>query len=681
MESRVPHATDETPIVDLSCRSLKELPPSLRGAQRPSACATRELNLAFNKLSSLLGVVEACPALERLVACHNHLRSLPNFGSLHSLCRVDLSHNRLADVSALSSCTALAELWLASNALELPALLPLGTLGNLRDLVLHGNPCLQTNPSGLAKRATLLLLPSLASLDAQPVAASARAEAATFMQAAGSRAALQHILGPKGALALLRSGPARYAASGCGGGGRGGAAGGATGGFAPRRRRLQGGGGGSSIGGDSTRSCASCCSGFNGSLTRDGSCGVLRDISDGQGPAAVRYGATESEYIGDDAESVVHAGSTFSGTQSNFGGGGSFRGSSTGSPQRSRAAGRNSGRGGTQPAPVDEAARDAAMSKAHGKLADSERALAAARENAPEPATSGREHTGYGQKGSRARFGRRSLGGSTREATEAAAPPSVPASDSEMVLEYPKNRELACVLRADGSCVVRWPGGALAVAVEAAAGSPMGFSLHASYPGKGKIAAAFDSKGGGFAYSPDGKLLLSAQPNKGGSLLDASGATLRSWGASSGGGGGGEGGEGKVDLKANGGEGATRICVALGDCMALVFAPPTAASPLPDVSIAFRCDGFRHLVSQAANPQQASWDAALDSMPAVTSLRATNKPRRRVLAGGSARRPGSASLPSALAQAGGPRAGIGGIQDALALLPDLGLKAPRTVAR
>jgi len=82
--------SDET-VADYSNQQLRELPSMLRGV----ACIDktwhiREVNLAFNTLTSLHGLVEACPQLERLGASHNKLRSLPAMGSLAKLYRLDL---------------------------------------------------------------------------------------------------------------------------------------------------------------------------------------------------------------------------------------------------------------------------------------------------------------------------------------------------------------------------------------------------------------------------------------------------------------------------------------------------------------------------------------------------------------------------------------------------------------
>ena len=190
-------------------------------------------------------------------------------------------------------------------------------------------------------------------------------------------------------------------------------------------------------------------------------------------------------------------------------------------------------------------------------------------------------------------------------------------------------------------------------------GTPLGYRLTASYRGQGKIACTFDGHGGGFAYRPDGTLVLSHQPRAGGALTDAAGATLSAWDAQ----GRSQGGDG----------GSGRVCVALGDCMALLFTPPTTAEPTPTIGVAFRCNGFQRVVHQGTNAQERdAWDSSLDGLPAIRGLHASTRSRRRPTGGGGS----AAALPSALAQAGGPRAGIGGgIADALALLPDLKVRA------
>ena len=256
-------SSGESHVADHSNRQLRELPSSLRGvACLETSWHIREVNLAFNTLASLHGLVEACPQLERLSVSHNKLRSLPSLGSLSRLCRLDASSNALSDTSSLSGCPALAELWLANNQLELPALLPLASLPVLRDLVLHGNPCQRLSPTGLCRHACALLLPTVASIDAQPVDAPARSEAKRFLAVPGARDALQTSLGAKQALALLN--------------GRGAVPPPRTVVGPPRQRRLGGGGGGggscccgqsaagSSYGEGSTQGGGSCASGGSG---------------------------------------------------------------------------------------------------------------------------------------------------------------------------------------------------------------------------------------------------------------------------------------------------------------------------------------------------------------------------------------------------------------------------------
>ena len=669
------------PIIDLSCRSLKELPSTLRGTQPPDAAAIRELNLAFNSLTSLLGLVEACPALERLVVSHNKLRSLPHLGSLLCLGRLDLSHNRLTDISALSGCTSIQELWLASNSLELPAIMPLGSLGNLRDLVLHGNPCLNISPTGLAKRAVLLLLPGLASLDAQPISANARADAASFMHASGARAALNDQLGAKQALALLRSGPAKYAASGTGGGSRAHEVGGHNKGKGnycpPRRRRLGGAGGGGSscytgsvYGSESSYGGGGSC--YSGSPTHNSlpafgtssptnrypqsptaatppaaAASALFDVSEGGGGGG-NDAASEST-APSPARSMPGVGSPGSvhskSGNSLYGAGSIAGGSSVGSLHKRR----NSRQHAAQNAvAAGEPVRAAALCQAQNRVAESERALAAAMAGAlpPEPEV----RKAGPPKG--VRYGRRS--------SDAGAPsssnPSIPASESEWTVFYPKSAggTNACVMRADGSAIIKYPSGTIAVSVEVEPNSAMGFRLNANYRLGGRIALSFDGAGNGFAYHPDGKLLISHQAKKGGMLYGKDQEVKKTWGDD---GGGGE-----------------RLCVPVGDCMALLFTPPSDLGTPPTISLAFRCDGFEQLVHHGKNAQRIQWEGSLNSQPVIANMNGSSRAaaQRRTVQRGTA-------LPPRMAQAGGPRQGLSGIADALALLPDL--NGPRKPGR
>ena len=131
--------------LDASCRQLTALPPGIGaggGGER-----LRELTLAFNALSSLEGLPQACPCLERLNASHNRLHALPDLSSLLMLTRLDCGHNRLGSLRGVEGCAALVELWAAHNRLPLCVLLELVPLASLslRNLVLGGNPCAMCN--------------------------------------------------------------------------------------------------------------------------------------------------------------------------------------------------------------------------------------------------------------------------------------------------------------------------------------------------------------------------------------------------------------------------------------------------------------------------------------------------------------------------------------------------------
>lgn len=320
-------------------------------------------------------------------------------------------------------------------------------------------------------------------------------------------------------------------------------------------------------------------------------------------------------------------------------------------------------------AAADEAARVAALQEAHQRLEASERALAAA------IATSGDEACTHDAAGRRrvVAYGRRSA----RPVSKSVAS-TVPSADTDVVLSYPRSTTAACVLRADGSCVLRWPGGGLAATVEPEPLSPLGFRLSASHRASRRMAATFDGHGNGFAYHEDGSLLLSHEATRGGSVHDARGQPVCVWdetgcvssGAAASAGSAADDGGGATSCVAPVRSGG-RLCLALGDCMALLFGLPAGAGSRPAVSLAFRCDGFQQLLILGMNPQRATWEAALDAMPAISSLHASSRPRpRRNFK--DAREAAGTALPAALAQVGGPRPSLGGgIADALALLPDL----------
>ena len=205
-----PSAPAPDPIGSFDNQALHSL-PALDGC-------LLELNLAFNLLSSLEGLAEACPDLERLSAAHNRLRSLPaSLGTLGALRRLDLSSNRLTDVSALGGLAALEELWLPSNRLALPALPALRSILSLRHLVLMNNPHLDNAvPSGLGSSTALLLLPGLLSLDAQPLTPTARMSARVLANTEGGRRTLIDALGAKMTLLILRAGTGASTGTGTG---------------------------------------------------------------------------------------------------------------------------------------------------------------------------------------------------------------------------------------------------------------------------------------------------------------------------------------------------------------------------------------------------------------------------------------------------------------------------------
>ena len=113
---------------------------------------------------------------------------------------------------------------------------------------------------------------------------------------------------------------------------------------------------------------------------------------------------------------------------------------------------------------------------------------------------------------------------------------------------------------------------------------------------------------------------------------------------------------------------AAAVMPPLGDCMALLFGcPPGPAADLPSRSRS-GATASQQLLILGMNPQRATWEAALDAMPAISSLACVQPPRPLHFKDAW----GRYGLPAALAQVGGPRPSLGGgIADALALLPDL----------
>ena len=667
-------------VADLSNRQLRELPGLLRGtAGMANTWHIRELNFAFNSIASLAGLVEACPQLERLGASHNRLRTLPHLGSLAKLCRVDLSSNSITDVSPLAGAPMLGELWLTSNQLELSALLPLASLPALRDLVLLGNPCHRISPTGLCKPAVVLLLPSLETLDAQPLGQTARAEAMTFLSSAGSRATLQDKLGPKVALSLLRGqgttapprqqvGPPRQRRLG-----------GVDRRFAPEGSTVTGllagdsstwdgcggsGSGPSSPGGCTTACDVSFCGGSPGSTFGFGSSsgrpwdGGGRGRGRGGGRRAPRgspgsdkgcssmgdlTACFEDGGASETACSSCHVSSSSSLPGVSSRGGRSSSG--YGQPPRRR---RDGATDGSSTAAIISELQDttsARMDEAQQKLLESERMLATALSNT---STLARQEGGGKGHVLDARYGRRS--GQRRKTApdgsenDGNAPTggggtcghSVPSADSEFCLCYPRGGASALTVRTDGSAVMRWPGGGVAISVDAA---PDGYTLAANYRRGGRIAATFDGSGTGFAYRQDGTMILRLDAGRGGAMFDRSGKTLDAW-------------EGRVRT-------GPRLCIPLDEFLALVLEPNSEAG----LSAVFKCDGIAHELAHGHNPQHACWRESLDAEPALASLGTS-----RV-----ARRP-RANTSSALGLAPGllaPRAGLGGIADAISLLPDL----------
>jgi len=452
-----PSAPAPDPIGSFDNQALHSL-PALDGC-------LLELNLAFNLLSSLEGLAEACPDLERLSAAHNRLRSLPaSLGTLGTLRRLDLSSNRLTDVSALGGLAALEELWLPSNRLALPALPALRSILSLRHLVLMNNPNLDNAvPKGLGSSTALLLLPGLSSLDAQPLTPTARMSARVLANTEGGRRTLIDALGAKMTLLILRAGTGASTGTGAGAStGTGAGASTGTGAGAgrsalavpPRQRRL------------------GAVAGTGGSPRGDGSSSV--DGGDGGGVGSEGGGSSSVDGGGGGGEGIPLSASARYGAADERGGGVGLGGTAlstarparrptrlpvSGSAQhsaqhRASASAVPGGSAGAVPGGGDAGAEDshpplpnlgddpaaqlqAAMVAAAANLADSERRLAAAlAHKLPPPPAILHSHyasaAGFSRSGaapSRARYGRRA-GAGARDGAPALQPsdadPSLP---------------------------------------------------------------------------------------------------------------------------------------------------------------------------------------------------------------------------------------------------------------
>ena len=155
-------------LVDLSNRGLRELPLELRRAS--SSAAARLCRLRPTCETSIWRSTGSplCSAWRRRrhgwSACRPRTTSCARSRRASSpsppSAALDLSHNRLADLSPLAGLPPLTELWVPSNAIELGALLPLATLPSLRDLVLRGNLCAAARPAGIGRATALALLPA-----------------------------------------------------------------------------------------------------------------------------------------------------------------------------------------------------------------------------------------------------------------------------------------------------------------------------------------------------------------------------------------------------------------------------------------------------------------------------------------------------------------------------------------
>ncbi|GFR51360.1 hypothetical protein Agub_g13784 [Astrephomene gubernaculifera] len=175
----------------------------------------RSLSLAFNSLSSLSGLAPLLQ-LQSLNVSHNQLASLKGLQALSSLVNLNASHNKIVSLAPLSGLTSLADLWLQNNAVSAPGeLRVLGTLPGLQRLAIANNSVAKALPADHLRLVALRLCPGLKLIDGRPVEAAEREASerldidvllAARPAAPGSAPAATPTLGSLGSLGSSRTG-------------------------------------------------------------------------------------------------------------------------------------------------------------------------------------------------------------------------------------------------------------------------------------------------------------------------------------------------------------------------------------------------------------------------------------------------------------------------------------------
>jgi len=122
---------------------------------------TLELNLAFNRLTSIKPVLDFC-SVTVVNICGNELSSLNGIETLRHLQTIDCSRNKLVSLGPLGYCPVIKHVWASNNKIVQVSDVLKAT--PLQTLVLYGNPCdadahkLCSSLQSAASRCTITIL-------------------------------------------------------------------------------------------------------------------------------------------------------------------------------------------------------------------------------------------------------------------------------------------------------------------------------------------------------------------------------------------------------------------------------------------------------------------------------------------------------------------------------------------
>ncbi|GLI58443.1 hypothetical protein VaNZ11_000066 [Volvox africanus] len=160
-------------------KDIEELILTNKGATDVTALSQainlRSLSLAFNSLASLSGLAPLV-RLQSLNVSHNQLASLKGLHALSCLVTLNASHNKVVSLAPLSGLNCLADLWIQNNCVAAPGeLRVLAGLPGLQRLAIANNPLAKALPGEQLRLVALRLCPGLRVIDGRPVDQAERA--------------------------------------------------------------------------------------------------------------------------------------------------------------------------------------------------------------------------------------------------------------------------------------------------------------------------------------------------------------------------------------------------------------------------------------------------------------------------------------------------------------------------